>query len=247
MRTNRLKPKHGFAYYLHLGLTTLLPLLVFVFVRIDFLQLAIVVVLLSKWRIFAVRPRYWGTNIRSNAVDIMVGLAAVVFMAYTFSPGWQFFWAALYAGWLLFIKPRSGVIMVSIQALLGQTLGLMALFLWWKQAPLIGLVFAVWAICYLSARHFFTSFDENYGSMYAHVWAYFGGALAWVLGHWLLFYGELAQPTLLLTVIGSGLATMYYLDQTDRSSVILRRQFVFIMVAVVVVVLAFSDWGDKAI
>jgi hypothetical protein len=247
MRTNRLKPKHGFAYYFHIGLTTLLPLLVFVFARIDFLQLAVAIVLLSKWRIFAVRPRYWGTNIRSNAVDILVGLSIVVFMAHTYSPGWQFVWAVAYACWLLFIKPRSGVIMVSLQALLGQSLSLMALFIWWKHAPLIGLVAAVWAICYVSARHFFTSFDENYGSMYAHVWAYFGAALAWVLGHWLLFYGELAQPTLLLTVIGFGLGTMYYLGESDRLSPVLRRQFVFIMVAVVVVVLAFSDWGDKAI
>jgi hypothetical protein len=55
----------------------------------------------------------------------------------------------------------------------------------------------------------------------------------------------LSQPALLLTVLGVGMGTLYYLDETDRLSLLLRRQFVFIMVAVVVVVLIFSDWGDK--
>jgi hypothetical protein len=67
------------------------------------------------------------------------------------------------------------------------------------------------------------------------------------LSHWLLFYGQLAQPTLLLAVIGYGVATLYYLDHDDRLSSAWRRQFVLMMVAVVVVVLTFSDWGDRAL
>jgi hypothetical protein len=244
---SKLKPASGFSYYFHLGLTSLLPVLVYVFVRIDFAQLALMIILLSKWRMLAVRPRYWAANLRYNAVDIMVGVSLLGFMAQTDSNMWQVIWAVAYGVWLLFIKRGSSVFMVSLQALLGQTLALMALFLTWVDAPLAGLVLAVWAITYLSARHFFGSFDERFSVLFSHLWGYFSASLTWVLGHWLLFYGAMAQPTLLISVLGFGLAAMYYLGERDKLSHLLRRQFVFIMVAIVVVVLVFSDWGDKAI
>jgi hypothetical protein len=242
-----LKPKSGFAHVLHLALTALLPALMFVFIRIDFEQIALALVILSKWRMLAVRPRHWWPNIRANAVDIIVGIAFLTFMANTYSASWQLFWAASYAAWLLILKPRSDLLGISLQAVVGQLCGLIALFVGWREAPLMGLVFAAGLICYVAARHFFTSFDEPYTSLFAHTWGYFAAALIWVLGHWLLFYNVVAQPTLLLTVIGYGLAAMYYLDQHERLTVLLRRQFVFIMVAIVVVILAFSSWGDKTI
>lgn len=245
-----LKPKRGFSHLIHLALTALLPALVFVLVRMHFVQLAATLILLSKWRMFAVRPRYWPANIRANAVDIMVGISSVIFMAHSTSANWQLAWAIAYGLWLVFLKPGSSVFKVSIQAMIGQLAAFMALFLNWGDAPLIGLVVAAWAISYLVARHFFTSFDEARAALYAHTWGYFSAALVWLLGHDLLFYpkqGILAQPTLLLTVIGYGLATLYYLDQKDRLSLFMRRQFIFIMIAIVVVVLVFSNWIDGAI
>jgi hypothetical protein len=228
-------------------LTILLPALIFVLIRMDFVQLGLVLILLSKWRMLAVRFRHWPANIRANSVDLIVGISALIFMAHTNSASWQLVWAGTYALWLLFIKPGSNVLMVSLQAFISQVLGLSALFLAWGNAPLYGLVIAAWAICYSAARHFYSSFDEPTTRLFAYFWAYFAAALVWILGHWLLFYGVVAQPTLLLGVIGFGLAGLYYLDETDRLSVLLRRQFIFIMVAVVIVVLVFSDWGDKAI
>jgi hypothetical protein len=195
----------------------------------------------------AVRPRYWPANVRANAVDIMVGISAVIFMAHSNAASWQLLWAAAYGLWLLLLKPGSSVLKVSLQAMVAQLVALMALFLHWGSAPLIILVLASWLINYLVARHFFTSFDEPHAPLYANTWGYFAAALTWLLGHWLLFYGAMAQPTLLITVIGYGLATLYYLDETDRLSILLRRQFIFIMITIVIVVLVFSDWGDKTI
>lgn len=83
--------------------------------------------------------------------------------------------------------------------------------------------------------------------MLSYIWGYFGAALAWLLSHWLLYYHGLAQPTLLLSALGYGLAVLYYLDHKDRLSRGARRQFIFIMLAIVVVVVAFSDWGDKVV
>ena len=244
---SKIKPKSGFSHAVHLGLTALLPLLLYVLIRMDFVPVAALLVVLSKWRMLAVRPRYWLANIRANAVDIMVGLSAVVFMASTSVGAWQLVWVLVYGVWLLFLKPGSTVLLISLQAMAAQFVALTALFLRWGDAPIHVLVVASWAVCYLCARHFFTSFDEPYTSLFAHVWGYFAAALTWVLGHWLLFYGLFAQPTLLLIVIGYSLAAMYYLEQTDRLSTFWRRQFTIMMTAIIVVVLTLSDWGDKAL
>ena len=245
----RIKPAHGFSHFLHLALVLLLPLMALILVRLQggFVQLALSLVLLSKWRMFAVRPRFWPAIIRANAVDIMIGLSAVLFMANSESGVLQLLWAFLYAIWLLIIKPASGTFMVASQAMIGQLCGLMALFLVWSSGPLYGLVFIAGIICYISARHFFDIFDEPYAKLLSYLWAYFGAALVWVLGHWLLFYGIIAQPTLILSMIGYGLAALYYFDHKDRLSTALRRQFLFIIMAVIIVILAFSDWSDKVV
>lgn len=245
--TSKLKPAQGFSHYFHLGLTSFLPAIVFVLVRIDFVQLAFLIILLSKWRMFVVRPRYWLTNITANAVDIMVGLSILTFMDHTNGPALQLLWAAAYGVWLVFIKPGSNVFLVSMQAMIGQALALVALYIAWVEAPLLGIVIGTWLICYLSARHFFLSFEDEYNSFYAQTWAYFAAALTWVLGHWLLFYGVIPQPALLLSVLGFGLAGIYYLSESSRLTPLIRRQFTFIMFAIVLVVLVFSDWGDKTI
>ena len=69
----------------------------------------------------------------------------------------------------------------------------------------------------------------------------------WLLGHWLLFYGLVAQPTVILSTIGYGLALLYYFDHSDKLNEALRRQFLFIMLAIVLIILSFSDWGDKVV
>jgi hypothetical protein len=243
----KLKPTSGFAYFLHLGLVSVLPIAVFVLVVLNFVQLALSIVVLSKWRMFAVRPRFWASNIRANAVDLMVGLSIVVFMVHSGSWSVQLLWAALYAVWLLAIKPGVGMLMISTQAFIGQLAALMALYLTWASGPIYGLTFLTGLFCFLAARHFLETFDEPYARMLAYIWGYFGAALAWLLSHWLLFYGVLAQSTLLLSTLGYGMAVLYYLDHYDRLSKGVRRQFIFIMVAVVLLVIAFSDWGNKVV
>src|ERR1051326_6294486 len=89
----KVKPASGFSHFIHLGLNILLPILAYVLVRIEFVPLAILLVLLAKWRIFAVRPRYWLVNIASNGVDILVGISLVLFMSSTTVTWWQVFWA----------------------------------------------------------------------------------------------------------------------------------------------------------
>lgn len=243
----KVKPTKGYAYLLHLLLSAALPLLLYILVRVGFVQVAIAIVLLSKWRILAVRPRFWPAIVRANAVDVSVNLSTVLFMSHAQTAWLQLMWMALLVFWQIVIKPGRTAFGVSTQAIIGQTYGLGALFVVWPAAPLISMVLAAWAICYLSARHFLANFDEPHAPLYANAWGYFAAALTWISVHWLLYYGVVAQPMLLLTVLGFSLGGLYYLEEADKLSDFLRKQIVLIMVAIVVVVFVFSDWGSKIV
>src|SRR5690606_3979091 len=66
---------------------------------------ALGLVLLSKWRIFAVRSRYWTANIRANLVDVIVGVSMVVYLyAASGALVTQIGLTVLYIIWLLLLK-----------------------------------------------------------------------------------------------------------------------------------------------
>src|SRR3990167_3947235 len=244
---SRIKPARGFSHLVHVALLASLPVLAYVLVRINFVAVAILLVLISKWRIVAVRPRYWVANIVANGLDIVVGLSLVLFMSNTSVTWLQLFWMALYIGWLTWLKPRSDVLSVSAQAMVGQLLGLAVLYLKFGDASLAGLVAGTWLVTYLAARHFLTSFEEPHTALLAHVWAFFSASLAFVLGHWLLFYGTIAQIIVFLTTIGYCLAALYYLDATERLTPSLQRQMLGIMSAILLVVIILSDWTGSTV
>lgn len=243
----KIKPANGFSAIIHIIFNLILPLAVFVLVRMHFVQLALIIILLSKWRMLAVRPRFWPANIRANAVDIMVNISLLLFMIDSNSQMLQLLWVALYGFWLLVIKPGSSVFMVSIQAVIGLISGLMALSTSWSTAPLYGLVLATGIVCFIAAHHFFDSFEEPYTRLLSYLWGYFGASLVWVLGHWLLFYGSISQPVLLLITLSLGLSALYYLDHYDKLSTAVRRQIVFILLITVAVVVSLSNWGHKTV
>jgi hypothetical protein len=244
---NRLKPARGFSHPIYLGFNVLLPILLWVLVRINFVSIAIILLLLAKWRMFAVQRRYWLSNIVASGVDIIVGVSFVLFLANTTSGWWQLFWTLLYIGWLVGLKPRSDVLSVSAQAMIGQLLGLEVLFLKFGDTSLAGLVLGTWIVTYLAARHFFTSFVEPHTSLLAHIWAYFCASLAFILGHWLLFYGDVPQIIVILTTIGYGLAAFYYLEASERLTALLQKQLLAIMFAILIIVLLLSDWAGSTV
>ena len=245
--SSKFKPVKGFSHVAHVALLVSLPILAYVLVRIDFVAIAILLIVLSKWRVVAVRPRYWLANIAANGVDVIVGVSLVLFMSNTSVTWWQLFWMAFYIGWLTWLKARSDVLSVSVQAMIGQLLGLAVLYLKFGDASLPILVASTWAVTYLAARHFLTSFEEPHTALLAHLWAFFSGSLAFVLGHWLLFYGTIAQIIVFLTTIGYCLAGLYYLDATERLTPSLRRQMLGIMSAILLIVIVLSDWTGSTV
>jgi len=144
---NKITPSRGFSHTFYFVFNAALPLLVFLLVRISFVQLALSLILLSKWRMLAVRPRFWVANIRANAIDMIVGVSVLAFMvAAGSSEILQFVWAVFYAGWLIGVKPRGETFWVSAQALIGFAAGLMAVFVTWDHEPLGLLVLSVGAV-----------------------------------------------------------------------------------------------------
>ena len=244
---DKIKPTKGVSSVVYILFNLLLPVLLCVLVRADLVTVTVVLLLLSKWRMFAVRPRFWWPNVRTNAVDILVGLSAIAYMYVAETDTIAFGFAAIWAAWLLVLKPRISVLGVSLQALLGMVVSLLALFLIFKTAPLWVLVLMVATICFFTSHHFFHSFDEQYVRLLAYTWAYFGAALMWILGHWLIFYGPIAQPALILVTLGFGIGTLYYLDHFEKLSRLVRRQIVFIILMTMLCIIIFSDWGDKVV
>jgi hypothetical protein len=244
---SKIKPVQGFSYLFHLGLLVLLPILAYILVRIDFVGLAILLIFLSKWRMFAVRPRYWLANLVANGVDITVAISLVLFMANTTVVWWQLFWTLVYGAWLVWLKPKSDVLSVSAQAMIGQLLGLFVLYLKFGDSSITVLVAGTWLVTYLAARHFLTSFEEPATALLAHTWGYFSAGLAFVLGHWLLYYGTVPQIIIILTTLGYGLAALYYLDASEKLTKLFQRQLLLIMFAILLVIIVFSDWKGATV
>lgn len=247
------RPTTSLASVAHYTTLVLLPFVILLLVRADINLLALAIVLLAKWRMLAVRPRFWLTNIRANSIDIVVGLSTVVFLIHSPGLAWQLVWTLLYVAWLVAVKPSSKVRLVSIQALVGEIYGLIALDVAWAGAPLFAIALVAGLIGYLAARHFFDVFDEVYARPLAYLWGTFTAAITWLLGHLLFFYGPLSQPALLIIATSFGAATLYYLDHFDKSSKLARRQVAVLIIVVVAIILVklaplmFYVWSDNVI
>ncbi len=147
-------------------------------------------VLLSKWRMFAVRPRYWWLNLKSNLVDIIVGCAFVM-IAYCSGQvilPIHFITAALYSIWLIFIKPKSSDVATSMQSLWAVFFGTIALTLISASANSINMVIGGFIIGYAAARHVLIQGDEkDYEIIYLAAGIVFA-EIAWLCHSWLIVY-----------------------------------------------------------
>lgn len=152
--------------------------------------LALFIILLGKWRVFAVKRRYWTANIQSNMVDYIVGFSYVVIMSNVgvenvFS---QTLLAILYTAWLLFIKPQSSIKFIKIQALVGMFTGLSALSaVSYDWAPLTSLALVA-MIAYFSFKHATAHVDGMNHTFFGLMWALMLSELAWILLNWTTAY-----------------------------------------------------------
>lgn len=160
--------------------------------------LAILLVALSKWRVLAVRPRYWWANLQSNIVDFIVSVSVVLHMYAVNahvniedSTKIALLWGmvAAYIVWLLVIKPRSKRSFVALQAGIAMFVGISALFITAYNWPVSVVVMFAWLIGYASARHILSSYDdETYGFFLSLVYGLLMAEISWVAYHWAIAY-----------------------------------------------------------
>ncbi len=250
-------PKHkstiGDLAYIALNVGLAIALLVVV-LAIESPLPAFAVVLLSKWRILAVRPRFWFKNIQSNLVDIVVGLSVVVFLhAASGAMPLQVIIASLFAVWLLFIKPRSKRGYVAFQAGAALFLGTNALFMVSPEWPATAVVLAMWVIGYSTARHVLTHYRESDRTFFSMVWGLIIAEIGWLGYHWSFAYDvpglsgiDLSQTALIVFVLGF-LANRVYDSYHHNEGVIRMNDImlpvIFSVSVILVIMLFFNTLG----
>ncbi len=173
--------------------------------------LALALVLLSKWRVLAVRPRYWFAHVEANMVDfiVSVGLVLLIYLAGQSTLGHgvptQFLLGLLYAAWLLLLKPRTRRTYVAAQAAVAIVVGTIALYSLSYEWPSSLVVLVVWLIGYSSARHVLVAYSDVDARILSLIWGFVAAELGWLTYHWTIAYSlplgsgmKLPQATLLL-------------------------------------------------
>lgn len=211
---------------------------------------AFALILLSKWRVLAVRPRYWFANIQANMVDIIVSLSMVVLL-YAASASFvaQIAITLLYIGWLLFIKPRSKRIFVAVQAGAAIFLGITALLSGTYDWMSSVVVLMMWIIGYSAARHVLSSYDDVHMSFYSLIWGLVFAEMGWLAYHWTFAYAlpglgelQLSQAALIMLAISfltERTYASYSQHGTVRSSDVILPAL--LSVSVIVILLAFFN------
>jgi hypothetical protein len=218
---------------------------------------AFALVLLSKWRILAVRPRYWFVNILTNLVDIIVSLSIVILIyAASGALGLQVVLTAMYIVWLLYLKPKSKRSFVAIQAGAAIFLGVSALMMVSYDWIASAVVLAMWLIGYSAARHVVSSYDEPHASFYSLTWGLVFAELGWLAFHWTFAYAipgagdiqlsQIALIALAISFLAERVYSSYVKHGSVRSSDVIMPALLSVSVIIILLTL-FNTIGTGAI
>lgn len=171
--------------------------------------IGLALVILSKWRVLAVRPRYWAVNLLSNLTDFIVG-ASFVLIAYCSGTVWlpiHFILMAGYVIWLVFLKSRSSEIAVEIQALTSVFLGVTASVMLFASSNAIFMTITSMLIGFSAMRHILVQSDENEFGFLTLGTGLLSAEIAWLSNSWLIVYTfgttgiMVPQLSIILTVL----------------------------------------------
>lgn len=213
---------------------------------------AFALVLLSKWRVLAVRPRYWFAHVQANMVDLIVSVGLVVLLygaGHAGSEGMaaQIVLTLLYIGWLLALKPRTKRSFVVIQAAVSIFIGTMALFSLSYAWPSSVVVLAMFLIGYSAARHVLSAYSDSDLTFMSLVWGFVMAQLGWLSFHWTIAYSapfvseiKLPQVTIIalaLSFLAERVYGSYAKHGTVRGSDVVLPALLSLSIIVVVILL----------
>ena len=215
--------------------------------------LGVLLVFISKWRMLAVRPRYWLLNIKSNIVDIVVGISFVL-LAYI--AGGEFLlvhWilAALYTIWLILIKPRSTTFWIEVQALMSVFFGISAVTLLAAPYDAIFTIIPAFIIGYGTCRHVVSQSGEDHDfRLITFTAGLIMAEVAWLCHSWFIIYQigstgiTVPQVAIILTLIAFLFGRIYHSIARHDGRLKLPDIAVplaFVLLVIFVMIIKFSD------
>lgn len=212
---------------------------------------ALGLVLLSKWRIFAVRSRYWTANIRANLVDVIVGVSMVVLL-YSASGDLvtQIALTVLYGVWLLLVKPKSKRAYVSAQAAVGLVFGLAAIVQISPTLPASVVVLMSWIVGYAATRHILSAQHESHINFLSLLWGFVVAEIMWLGYHWTIGYqiGQSLQLSQIVVIVAalSFVAERIYASYRKNDKVVAGEVLMPIVLAMSVIGVVLFVFGGTA-
>lgn len=214
--------------------------------------IGLILIVASKWRVFAVNHRYWWLNIRSSLVDFIVGISFVL-LAYaagtTFLPV-HFILIAAYAIWLIVIKPRSSQGFAIFQALIAVLLGSTTASVFAALTDSWVLVIAEFIIGFAAAHHVLIQTSDQEYAYISIVCGLVFSEIAWLSHTWLIIYtiGRtglcVSQLALILTIVAFAFFKVYG-EITKHSGKLNFRNValpvLFSIVVIAILIIGFSQ------
>lgn len=214
--------------------------------------LGIILVLVSKWRIFAVRRRYLWLNIKSNLVDLIVGISVVLLSYYagnTLMPV-HLVLIVVYVVWLLAIKPMSTEAANLAQSLVAVFLGISATTIMTANLNAVAAVILSFLVGYAASRHVLAQTNTKDFTLTTLVCGLVFAEVAWLCHSWAIVYTfgdtgiRIPQVTIILTIFAfvynyARQAMIRYRDDFRFRNII--GPMLFGMVLVGIIVMFFSN------
>ena len=170
--------------------------------------LGLILVFVSKWRVFAVRARFLLLNLKSNLVDIIVGVS-VVLLTYYAGPSFlpvDFILMIIYSVWLLVIKPLSSENANLIQSLTAVFLGITASTIMSANLNSTVATLLAFLIGYAGSRHVLSQTSDNNFTLSTLVCGLVFAEVAWLCYSWSIVYTfgntgiRIPQVAIILTI-----------------------------------------------
>lgn len=217
--------------------------------------LAYLFVILSKWRVFAVRPRFWIANIQTNLLDTLLGVGVVTLLWQNMGNlPYQIVMTILFTGWLLFLKPSSKRFWVVTQGGIAQFISMTALFSVAHSINVVAVTALGWLIGFVTARHIINAFSDEHEDVVLSVsWGVVVAQLSWLTYYWTIAYTPLKIPqiSILVTLLGYVTLVVYnYLYHRDDSRYIWRDlaiPILFSLAGIFIILIFFNSFDPMNI
>jgi hypothetical protein len=217
--------------------------------------LAFLVVFLSKWRVFAVRPRFWLANIQTNLVDFLMGIAVTtVLWQSSGNLPLQLGITAMFAVWLILLKPQSKRIWVIIQSAIVQLVALGALFNIAHLLPVFFVALLGGGIGYVVARHAIHSYGEELEDVtLALIWGLVVAELSWLTYYRTIAYTSLkiTQISIIVTLLGymalAVYSSLYHQEQGHKVRRDIAMPIIFSLIGIGLLLVFFNGFDPTSL